>query len=236
MPESKSRTMVERISTGIPGLDKLVQGGVPKNSVFAVTGATGCGKTILACQYVWQGIKNGERTKYISLEQRPEEIISDAKLFGWDFSKAEKQGKLKVLYIPPFGERNFIDRVMNQLLEEKVERLVIDPVSTLLEHYEDDHYNMRNFYYQLVNKIKELKTTALFTTEIPESKSKNSLSRFDIEEFVVDGVVILYYTGLESGAFRSLEVRKMRQTNHTPGSFPFKIVGNKGITVLDQKF
>lgn len=228
--------MIERVRTGIEGLDKLIEGGVPRNSVTTVTGGTGCGKTIMALQFIWEGIKNGENTKFISLEQQPETIKEDALLFGWDFNKAEKEGKLKVIYIPPYGERNFADRVIDQLRDEKVDRFVLDPVSTILGYYENNLYNMRNFFYRFINRIKEIKTTALLVTEMPESKSKTSLSRYDIEEFVVDGVIVLYYTGLESGAFRSLEVRKMRQTNHTPGSFPFKIERNKGIVVLDRKF
>ncbi len=228
--------MTERVKTGIPGLDSIIEGGIPKNSVVTIAGSTGCGKTILASQFAWEGVLEGQNVKYISLEQQPEEIKEDALEFGWDFYKAEKKGKLKVLYLYPYAEKRFVDNIMNLLTDKRVDRLIIDPISSLLGYYENDRYKMRDFYYKLVNAVKEMKTTAIFATEIPESKSKNSLSRFDIEEFVVDGVIVLYYSGIESNAFRSLEVRKMRKTDHTPGSFPFKIERNKGIVLLNRKF
>ncbi len=227
--------MVSRIPTGISGMDNLIEGGIPYNSAVTVTGATGCGKTILASQFIAEGIARKEHCKYISLEQRPEEIKEDAKEFGWDFTAAEEDGIVKVLYIPPFAKGNFVDRVMNELMDEDIDRVVIDPVSTILGYYEGNQYQMRNFFYKLVNRIKEMGTTALFTTEIPETAGNSALSRFNIEEFVVDGVITLYYSGMESGAFRSVEVRKMRRTDHTPGSYPFKIKRKKGIEVIDKK-
>ena len=77
--------MVERVSSGITGLDKHMEGGFVKNSINLISGATGTGKTIFGLQYILDGLQKGENGVYISLEQEPEDIFADVAIFGWDF-------------------------------------------------------------------------------------------------------------------------------------------------------
>jgi len=226
-------TDVPRVQTGIKGLDNLIEGGVPKKSVTLISGGAGCGKTIFCNQFLWHGLKKGQKARYISLEEPVEDIMKDAQVFGWDFKKHERSGDFKITYITPSsGSRGFIDKIKELASEPGVERLVIDSVSVMLGAYGGTQAKKRENLYDLMRSVKDAGPTTIMTSEIPENDEK-ALSRFGVSEFVADGVVVLYYTGVGEGTFRNLEVRKMRRTNHTPGTHPFKIT-DKGIRLSKE--
>ena len=74
----------DRTESGIPGLDKIIEGGFVKNSINLIAGQTGTGKTLFAMQYPLHGLRNGESGLYITLEQTVDDIMSDVGKFGWD--------------------------------------------------------------------------------------------------------------------------------------------------------
>src|SRR5512135_3680020 len=92
----------ERVPTGIPGLDKLIEGGLVKGSTTLVSGAAGTGKTIFCSQFLMEGLKRGESCMFITLEEKPEDIIADVKRFGWDFKKYISDKKLFLDFQDPF--------------------------------------------------------------------------------------------------------------------------------------
>ncbi|MDY6776807.1 MAG: ATPase domain-containing protein [Candidatus Nanohaloarchaea archaeon] len=226
-------TEIERVSTGVPGLDELVEGGLPQGSVTLVSGGAGCGKTILSSQFLWDGLENGEKARFISLEEPVDDIKNDMKVFGWDLEKYEESGDFKITYIQPAaGERKFIQKINDLASEEGVSRLVIDSVSIMLGAYGGDESKKRDNMYDLIRNIKRSDATTVLTSEIPED-AEGSLSRYGVAEFVADGVVVLYYESVGEGTFRNIEVRKMRRTAHTPGTYPMKITDN-GIRVESE--
>lgn len=214
---------IPRVSSGVEGVDELIEGGFPEGSVTLVSGGAGCGKTIFCNQFLWEGLQNGEKTRFISLEEPVDDIKSDAEVFGWDFESYEEDGSFKMTYIKPnAGSRGFIDKVNQLVSEGDISRLVIDSISVMLGAYGGSMAKKRDNLYNLLRNIKEQGPTTLITSEIPENDG-GSLSRFGVSEFVSDGVLVLYYSGVGEGTFRNLEVRKMRRTEHTPGTHPFKI-------------
>ncbi len=226
-------TDIERVSTGIEGLDGLIEGGLPKGSVTVVSGGAGCGKTIFCSQYLWHGLQNGETCRFITLEEPEDDIKDDMAVFGWDFESYEDSGDFMVKYIQPaVGERGFLQKV-NELADDgDVDRLVIDSVSVMLGSYGGEEAKKRDNVYDLLRNVKRSGATTLLTSEITE-ESDDSLSRYDVAEFVADGVIVLYYEGVGEGTFRNLEVRKMRRTAHTPGTYPFEITDD-GIEVHSE--
>ena len=102
MPKKVKSADFERITSGIPGLDKLMEGGFAKGSTNLVSGAAGTGKTIFCAQFIWEGLKKGETCMFITLEERPEDILGDVQRFGWDFEKYIKEKKLFLTYQDPF--------------------------------------------------------------------------------------------------------------------------------------
>ncbi len=224
---------INRISTGVEGLDELIDGGLPENSVTLISGGAGCGKTIFSSQYLWHGREQGEKCRFISLEEPAEDITSDAQVFGWDFEQYEDDGDMKVTYIKPAaGERGFLNKVNDMASGDGVSRLVIDSISVMLGAYGGDESEKRDNLYDLMRNIKGSDTTTILTSEIRETDD-DQLSRYGVSEFVADGVIVLYYTGVGEGTFRNIEVRKMRKTAHTPGTHPFKITDD-GIQVTSE--
>ena len=93
---------VDRLSTGIPGLDKFLEGGFVKGSTVLLTGGAGTGKTIFCIQFLLEGLRKGERCLYITLEESPEDIINDCARFGWDLASYLDKGLLTIEYKDPF--------------------------------------------------------------------------------------------------------------------------------------
>jgi len=224
--------MVERLKTGIPGLDGLLNGGVPKGSVTLVTGGAGTGKTIFCCQFILEGIKNGEKCIYLTLEEEPEEIRADAKEFGWNFESYEKKKKLSIHYMNPLEGHGFETRIEDMVDHMKASRIVLDSTS-VLGMYSSTDAKVRERLYSLIRILRRSHVTALLTAEIPE-QDKGSLSRFGVEEFVSDGVIVMYYLSIGSGLYRNIEIKKMRRTNQKKGTFPMHIT-NKGIKVFETE-
>jgi KaiC/GvpD/RAD55 family RecA-like ATPase len=220
--------VVKRVPTGIPGLDPLIEGGYLDNSVNLITGETGTGKTIFCAQFLWAGLQKGETGVYITLEENPEDIKSDSMMFGWDFGSFEKKGLCRIIYHDPAQVNNLGSVIIDEIKHLKARRLVIDSTSLIGLNIQDPS-QIRKLLLSIVNIIKRTGCVALLVSEIPEEMK--ALSRFGVEEFVVDGIIILNYLEYASGELnRSLIIRKMRRTNHGTDIYPLEI-SSKGITV-----
>jgi KaiC/GvpD/RAD55 family RecA-like ATPase len=213
-----------RTPTGIPGLDSLIGGGFLENSVNLVTGETGTGKTIFCSQFIWNGLQKGETGLYITLEEKPEDIKEDAMIFGWDFEKFEKKGLCRIIYHDPAQVNNLGSVIIDEIRTLKAKRLVIDSTSLIGLNVQEPS-QIRKVLLNIVNIIKKTGCVALLISEIPEDMK--ALSRFGVEEFVVDAVVILNYLEYASGELnRSLIIRKMRRTDHGKDIYPMEITNN----------
>lgn len=220
--------MVVRIKTGIPGLDRLMQGGLVHGSIYLLTGGTGTGKTIFGCQFLWHGLQKGETCVYITLEEDPVDIREDVRSFGWDFEKFEKKGLCKIIYIDPVSTGNINTEIMTHIKKLNAKRLVIDSTAVMGMAMEKESL-VRRRVFSIVNALKTHDgCTSLIISEVPEGSKK--LSRFGVEEFVVDGVIVINYLGIGEECNRSIMVRKMRRTNHGKDVYPFEIT-DKGIVV-----
>ncbi len=217
-----------RVSTGIVGLDKIMQGGFLKGSCILVAGGTGTGKTTLMLQFLFEGLKNGEKCIFITLEESPEDILADAMQFGWDFLKYEKNGQLRIEMYDPFELTDINMRLKDLIITNDYKRVAVDSTS-LFGMYVKDDYKIRKGLFSLVSTIKSTNCTALLSAEITEDSKL--LSRYGIEEFVCDGVIVLRYLAMGSSVNRTLEVRKMRRTKTVEGIKSIDI-GSKGIVLV----
>jgi KaiC/GvpD/RAD55 family RecA-like ATPase len=219
--------MIKRVKTGIPGLDKLIEGGFVERSVNLITGETGTCKTIFGCQFIYEGLKNKEPGVYITMEESPDDIKNDVKQFGWDFEKYEKNGLLRIIYHDPVQVNNIDSVIIGEINSLKAKRLVIDSTSLIGLNIENPA-QIRRRLFNIVNTIKRNQCTAVIISEIPEGKK--GLSRFEVEEFVADGVIVLNYLGIGEVSSRSLIIRKMRRTKHGNDVYPLEIT-KKGLIV-----
>ncbi len=219
-----------RVKTGIPGLDDLIEGGIPENFIILVSGTSGTGKTTFCMQYLVEGVlKYNEKGIYIGLGEDIEIIQKSMKNYGMDLEKLAEDDKLVFADIPALE----IDEVRTLLenISGDQRRLVIDPLSALLFKYEK--MELRQKIRELIEIIRDKNITALITTELPESSK--GISRFDIEDFLADGIVVLYYFREGAKRYRGLEVRKMRGTAHSSDIHLYKLTTGKGIEVFKNR-
>ena len=216
-----------RVKTGIPGLDPLIDGGILQKSVNLVTGETGTGKTIFCCQFLWYGLQKGETGVYITLEEDPEDIKEDARQFGWDFDKYIKKDLLRIVYHDPAQVNNLGSVLIDEIRSMKAKRLVIDPTSVMGLAVKDPAL-IRKMILNVINVIKRTDCTAMLISEVTEESK--ILSRFGVEEFVVDGIFVLNYIGIGETSARTLIIRKMRRTRHGTDIYPMEI-GSNGVEI-----
>ncbi len=226
---------VDRLESGIPGLDKLIEGGFVKNSINLIAGQTGTGKTLFSMQYLLHGLRNGENGLYISLEQTVDDIMLDVGKFGWDieFKKYIQQGKFAIIAQEPTSIKDLQFSTLNYIKKINAKRFVLDSLSIATMGWKVSSMDVGKIRSEIFTYMKALKNsgiTAMLIAEIPEAEIK-SLSRFGFEEFLADGVIILHYLEYAAGGTpRSLLVRKMRRTSHATDIYPIEI-SSKGVIV-----
>lgn len=248
-----------KLKTGIPGLDPLVGGGFPTNSVVLVSGSPGTGKTILALQFLAEGcMKNKQRGLYVSFEEREEKIRDQAGQFGWNFKKLERDGMLKVSNISSLTLGQIFTDLKRAIKESKPRRLVIDSITYMalsaqarkrvvdLEKVREDELvagtsNVTNSssseWYglavrkMLIDLIKLLEEKNITTLLISEvSKSSEWYSRDTLSEFACDGIIQLKSTSIGSEMQRTMELVKMRNTKIKGGIYDFEF-GKGGVSI-----
>ncbi|MFH1225030.1 MAG: ATPase domain-containing protein [Candidatus Diapherotrites archaeon] len=225
---------MRRIKTGIPGLDELVQGGVPEGSSVLVGGGSGCGKTILGMQYIYQGALDfSEPGIFITLEGNVKNIAWNMASFKWDIKKLQDRNLMRIYRlnlenIKDDGDAGAqidaeLGTISDMAGEIGAKRLAVDSTSAFAVWLKDEG-TLRNALFKFTNALKDLNCTTLLTSETKGDKTQ--FSTFGIEEFVADGIIALYFTP----PHRSLFVRKMRGTNHSKTVHPFEIT-ERGIVV-----
>ncbi|MCJ7816233.1 MAG: hypothetical protein MUP55_00080 [Candidatus Aenigmarchaeota archaeon] len=182
----------------------------------------------MCAQFLWHGLQKGDSCLYITLEEDPKDIMDDAMQFGWDFDKFEKKGLFKIIYHDPAQVNNLGSVIVDEIKRIDAKRLVIDSISVVALIVENASQT-RKILYNIINTIKRTGCTAIVTSEMPEGTKL--LSRSGVEEFVVDGVIVLNYLEYAAGGLdRSLIIRKMRKTKHGKDVYPMDITA-KGIVI-----
>lgn len=224
---------MERIKTGIDGLDEMIGGGVPAGEILAILGSCGTGKTTLSLQFIWNGLQNGQKGIFISLEEDEASVKKNAGSYGWDLQPYLDDKTLTLVKLEPADANTTINRIKSELPEyirtTGVKRVVFDSVS-LLSMMFDSIAEQRSSLFSLCNQIKGSDATAMLTAEVKDDNP--SVSRDGLVEYVADGVVLLKYKESPEGADVQLSLRivKMRRTKHSRRIKPYSITGN-GIVV-----
>jgi KaiC/GvpD/RAD55 family RecA-like ATPase len=230
---------IERVESGIPGLDRLIEGGFVKGSSILLAGTTGTCKTIFACQFILHGLRNGENGVYLTLEQTENEILGDVAKFGWDkeLKKYIEQGKFALASQAPTDIKDVADAALSLIKRVNAKRFVLDSMSIATLGWKvstADVGKVRMELMDLIRMVENTGVTSIYIGEIPETEAK-ALSRLGVEEFIVDGIIVLHYLEYAAGGTpRSLIIRKMRRTNHGTDIYPLEIT-SKGLKVVAPK-
>lgn len=224
---------MDMVKTGIDGLDEMLGGGLPRSQAVAVMGSFGTGKTTFGLQFINQGLREGEKGIFISLEEDQESILGNARSYGWDLQPYIDQKKLAIVKLEPTDAKTTISRVKSELPEFikgfGASRIVLDSVSLLNLLFESDHEKRSNLF-SLIQMIKKTGATCIMTAEV--SDDNPNASRDGLVEYAVDGVIALRYEEVKERSEVQLTVRvmKMRRVQHSRRVKPYAITG-QGIEV-----
>lgn len=239
---------MERVTTGIPGLDTIIGGGYPRGTNVLVCGSSGTGKTIFCTQFLEEGImEHHEPGIFITLEERTCDLQEEMLGLGWDLAEHQRNGNLMIIDAasPRIGSpegselrigNNFeIDALVLDIhraaTRTGAKRLVLDSIPALMLKIGESE-EFRGALFRLSALLLEIGLTSLMTTE---SIDPFLVSRYGIEEFLARGIIILSLEEEVSDLKRFLRVRKMRGTLHSLKNIPFEIVKEKGIVLYVAK-
>jgi circadian clock protein KaiC len=222
---------MDRVRTGIDGLDQLLHGGFLRGDAILLAGAPGTGKTSIGMQYLYNGVtKYKEPGLFITFEEFPERIYRDADNYGWDFRALEEQGKLKVLFTSPEVLQQDIIRdqgIVSEMISEiGATRVVVDSISNL-EGAAENVRRFRESVYALVNALKAQCLTSVLTCELREGEQIGT----GPEEFVADGLILLTRRYVVGHRMRFIEIMKSRGSPHIaiPSLY---FIGDGGVDIL----
>lgn len=235
----RHRTEVEKVRTMIEGFDDISRGGLPKGRTTLVSGTSGTGKTLLAMQFLYNGITIfDDPGLFVTFEESPNDIIKNALSFGWDLQTLVDQGKLFILDASPdpegqevagdFDLSALIERIQYAIRKYKAHRVSIDSVTAVFQQY-DAASVVRREIFRLAARLKQLGVTTIMTTE--RIDEYGAVARFGVEEFVSDNVVILRNVLEGERRRRTAEILKLRGTTHMKGEYPFTIT-SEGINIF----
>ncbi|GAC1462413.1 MAG: hypothetical protein NVSMB70_08890 [Chamaesiphon sp.] len=225
--ESERELMV----TGIAGLDAILGGGIPVGRSILLSGVSGTGKTTLGMQFLVNGAVKGEKGLFFSFEETSQRLRQMAESFGWNPQDLEAKGLLRIIFIPQTSIRveEHLEEIARQIESFQPSRLVIDSFSVFL-HKVKDSGMQREKTFQLSTLVQRAGAVGFLISNIAAGDA-NRLSRFGVEETVVDGTIVLSTEVMGLQRRRYLEVYKMRAADHVPGRHRMEIT-SQGMEVL----
>jgi circadian clock protein KaiC len=233
MPEERpaARAPDGRKKTGVRGLDEMLHGGIPGGYSMLVAGPSGTGKTMLASQFVIEGVENGESAVIAIFEKRPEEYLR-ASSKGAELDRLIREEKIKLVYIRPLdlSVDETLEELREAVLRSGATRVVIDSLSgfelALAPSYRDD---FRESLYRMVGALTGLGVTVMLTVELTDSFTELRLSPQGTS-FLTDGIILTKFVEIEGTLRKVLVVVKMRGSAHSHDIREYRITGD-GIDV-----
>jgi KaiC/GvpD/RAD55 family RecA-like ATPase len=229
---------MKKIKTGVFGLNPLLDGGINENSTTAVIGSSGAGKTTFAIQFIRKGLESGHEGIFVSLDENKEQIIREAVEMGWeeimDYLKEET-----LVFIDASGKdfSNFIRKELHTFVNDWKgvgARIAIDPLTPVIWSIQDN-YEQRELISILLKQTRRV-GTVLCTLE--EHGTEGNLSGHEtiIPMYLADSVIHLRYKAMEGASSRKLKIVKCRNSWHSEGFHPYRIINGLGLVVQHGDF
>ncbi|MHB1134843.1 MAG: ATPase domain-containing protein [Chloroflexota bacterium] len=203
-----------RLTTGVLGLDEMLDGGIPARSSTVLEGGTGTGKTTLALAFLMEGARRGEPGLFFTMDESDEQLVEMAASRGWDVNGLTQQGLLKIVYVSP------LDMVGDTVLHrtgELIERLgakrvVIDSLTALGLSIAAEG-RAQQLAYALAKTFRAMGVTSIMTSETPQLLGSAELTAQGLSA-IADNILMLRYVEIESRLARALSVVKVRGSSH----------------------
>ena len=237
---------MEKVSTGIKGLDEMLEGGLPKGRIILLCGGPGTGKTIFSLQFLMAAAGRGEPGVYVTLEEPLNLVKENISVFGWDLRAKEKDGLLLLLDFHgiSYGEglSGFRDReremeessssILKPILAAvqtiKAKNIIIDPLTSVAIH--EQRPNMKRVRIaEMLSKLRKTGCTSVLTSEVSTSGGD-----FYVEEFLADGVIKLEKVLQNFSLINTLRIEKMRGLDYDDQPRRYAI-DNRGLTVFNTE-
>lgn len=232
---------MERVVTGIPGLDEILGGGIPRRNVVLLSGGPGTGKSIFGQQYLYNGLQRGEPGVLVVLEEHPVQVRVSMSQFGWDVRAYEERGEFAIVdaFTAGIGEaakreryvvrdpgdfQLLVDVLRDAIRAVRAERVVVDSVTTL---YITKPALARSMVLQLKKVLSGMGCTSILISQV--SVTERGFGGPGVEH-AADGIIRLDLDEVDGELRRSIIVWKMRGTAHSMRRHPFQITG-KGIEI-----
>ncbi|HET9587269.1 MAG TPA: circadian clock protein KaiC [Anaerolineales bacterium] len=229
--------LLPKSPTGIPGLDEITGGGLPKGRPTLVAGGAGCGKTLFAMEFLVNGAtQHNEPGVFVAFEESAEELAQNVATLGFDLKELIKQKKLIIDYVRI--ERGEIEETGEYDLEglfirlgyaiDRIgaKRVALDTVEVLFAALPNQGI-LRAELQRLFRWLKDKGVSAIVTAE----RGDGTMTRFGLEEYVADCVILLDHRVTEQVSTRRLRIVKYRGSLHGTNEYPF-LIGKNGISVL----
>jgi KaiC/GvpD/RAD55 family RecA-like ATPase len=223
--------MEGRCKSGVKGLDKILHGGIPRNSCILLAGGPGSGKTILSTQFLHQGISlYNEPGLYVTFDEATSSLKKNMLKFGWDLTAFEEKKQLRILdlssliyltpeeyqktaygvNIPEFTILSVLQIIKDNISEIAAKRIIVDSI-TSLSIFEIDEAKKRRNLAQFFKGLREMDCTCIITAE---SNVADSNRDYQLEEYLADGVILLNLVTKKDFIIRSIMIEKMRGIAH----------------------
>ena len=232
----------ERTTSGIAGLDPLIEGGFPKGRSILLTGEPGTGKSMFALQFLVEGLKRNEKCIFVTADEEPIDILEQGASMGWDLERYVENKDLAILnaglYLSSFpgaGRERHIDvqKAVSDLAgfvnRLGATRLALDPAGPFVL-LRDSGIRIQDQTRLLVKLLRtSVPTTNILTSyAVPRTGER---TMHGIEEYLVAGAIVLEMIWKDGALARSLIVEKMRCTDVKPTQLEFDIIKGQGITI-----
>lgn len=227
----------DRIKSGIKGLDTLFYGGLIKNSIISIVGGSGTGKTTMALQYIHQGLIDGDHILYISFEEEPKKLISEAESIGIKFSNLIDNPSDLIHLVESDRLVEFMSTILPGLAKKlknnntKHTRVVIDPITPLLWEFASER-EQRKILTKAYYYLRSL-GTIIQTVEEPNAFGADRLKTTEIRVpiYLSDSIVHIQNLGLGGKFSRTCKIIKSRKTNHYEGLYPIYFSYGDGVVI-----
>ena len=231
---------VPKLPTGIPGFDHVAMGGLPAGRATVVAGQAGSAKTVFAGQFLAEGVRSGQSGVFVTLEEPSADLRRNLATLGFPVAGWEADDRWRFVDASPvvraggdvtqYSLETLAAQVGHAVDATGAERVVLDSLNAVLSLH-DDVAVARQLLRSLIATLRGMGLTIVMTVETPGDPG-GTLSRYGVEEFVADSVVLL--RNVREGTFRrrTVEVLKMRGAMHHKGDVPFTVVPGTGMVVL----
>jgi circadian clock protein KaiC len=239
--EATTRKPIEKLATNIPGFDHITCGGLPKHRTTLVSGTAGSAKTVFAAQFLAAGImKSGENGVFVTFEEPPTDIRNNMASMGWDIEKWEAEGKWQFVdasaqpgedpvVTGSYDLGALLARIEYAISSCNAARVSLDSLGAIFTQL-PDRANVRRELFRIASSLKKMRVTAVMTAE--RTQEYGEISRYGVEEFVADNVIILRNVLEEEKRRRTVEILKFRGTSHQKGEYPFTLIPGEGLVVI----